>query len=160
MHDDDVWEPRLPVEHGFPEELVLALGQLRDFAASLNSDAVADAERMAFDARAHALRRELEALGLAVAGARHAARRGPARDAVEQRDRETVAAFMERRPSEVDYLREVEGLARTVADEAIDRYGSDLYETTADDPLVRALSSLARTIREVHWDGDGCLDDD
>lgn len=64
-------------------------------------------------------------------------------------------------PREPDdhYLRRVEQLAHTVCDEALGEgwltYLPDDEHQTA---LQRAINELARNLRHVHDDGDGCLD--
>jgi len=65
------------------------------------------------------------------------------------------------RPSEDEYLRIVERLANDVVDRALDEgwlmYLPDDSEQT---PLQRSINELARNLRHVHYEGDGCLDED
>lgn len=60
--------------------------------------------------------------------------------------------------SELDYLREIERLAKAVTTAAFAE-GHLTYEPDADDatPLQRAVNALAREIRHYHFPGDGCL---
>lgn len=57
-----------------------------------------------------------------------------------------------------DYLRRVEVLAHQIveraADEAWHRLDAEPPDAT---PLQRAVNELARVLRHVHFDGDGCL---
>ncbi len=50
-------------------------------------------------------------------------------------------------------------LAKAVCDEALEEgwltYLPEDYEHT---PLQRAINELARNLRHVHYEGDGCLD--
>lgn len=69
---------------------------------------------------------------------------------------------MERRPRMTDeeYYRKVEALANSVCDEA-DQEGWLSYrieEETEQTPLQRAINELARNLRHVHHEGDGCVD--
>jgi hypothetical protein len=63
-------------------------------------------------------------------------------------------------PSEQDYLRQIELLARDVVD-AAGGEGWQIYEPDPADatPLQRAINELARTIQHWHFRGDGCVDD-
>ncbi|WP_432013702.1 hypothetical protein [Streptomyces cucumeris] len=60
--------------------------------------------------------------------------------------------------SELDYLREIERLARVVTT-AASAEGHLSFEPDPDDatPLQRAVNALAREIRHYHFPGDGCL---
>ncbi|MFI7014195.1 hypothetical protein [Streptomyces sp. NPDC050164] len=60
--------------------------------------------------------------------------------------------------SELDYLREIERLARAVT-AAASAEGHLSYAPDPDDatPLQRAVNALAREIRHYHFPGDGCL---
>ena len=64
------------------------------------------------------------------------------------------------RTSEAEYLQTVERLAREVTARASDegwlRYGPDDGDQS---PLQQAVNELARSIRHVHYEGDGCLDE-
>lgn len=75
----------------------------------------------------------------------------------------TVDEVQERPPrrSEEDYLKRVEELAKVVCDEASEE-GWLTYLPDDDDqtPLQRAINELARNLRHVHYEGDGCLDED
>ncbi|MFI9503817.1 hypothetical protein [Nocardia sp. NPDC052566] len=61
---------------------------------------------------------------------------------------------------ELAYLRRVELLAHAVCDSALDEgwlsYAPDSEDAT---PLQRATNELARNLRHVHFEGDGCLSD-
>jgi hypothetical protein len=63
--------------------------------------------------------------------------------------------------SEADYLRQVELLARDIADRALDegwlRYAPDPDDAT---PLQRAVNAMARQLRHYHFEDDGCADPD
>lgn len=58
-----------------------------------------------------------------------------------------------------DYLRKVETLAHDVVRRALDEgwlsYAEDPPDATE---LHRAVNELARYLRHVHYDGDGCVD--
>jgi hypothetical protein len=60
---------------------------------------------------------------------------------------------------EVGYLRRIESLAREVVDCAANEgwlsYALDPGDATQ---LQRTVNELARNLRHVHYDGDGCLD--
>ncbi|KAA2256919.1 hypothetical protein F0L68_25825 [Solihabitans fulvus] len=63
--------------------------------------------------------------------------------------------------TEAEYLREIEQLARAVADAA----GGEDWFTYGEEPpgatrLHRAVNRLARSVRRHHFDGDGCLPDE
>ncbi|MFI5796020.1 hypothetical protein [Streptomyces sp. NPDC051677] len=60
--------------------------------------------------------------------------------------------------SELDYLREIERLAKAVTT-AASAEGRLSYEPDPEDatPLQRAVNALAREIRHYHFPGDGCL---
>jgi hypothetical protein len=64
------------------------------------------------------------------------------------------------RLSHDEYLAQVERLAHAVCNEAVSEGWLDL--TTESDEghtaLQRSINELARTLRHVHYDGDGCLD--
>ncbi|GIM88642.1 hypothetical protein [Paractinoplanes toevensis] len=68
--------------------------------------------------------------------------------------------MIEPEPSESDYLRQLELAARDVVhaaqDEGWQTYGPDPDEATS---LHRAVNELARHIRRMHFDGDGCVED-
>lgn len=59
-----------------------------------------------------------------------------------------------------EYLRLVETLAHDVAERAFEEgwltYGPGDEDQT---PLQRSINEMARSLRHVHHDGDGCLDD-
>ena len=63
--------------------------------------------------------------------------------------------------SELDYLRQIELLARDVTDRAFDEgwlsYPPDPSDATS---LQRAVNELARTLRAWHFPGDGCVEED
>lgn len=63
------------------------------------------------------------------------------------------------RSNDIDYLRSVERLANEVCDRALEEgwltYLPDDYEQS---PLQRSINELARNLRHVHFDGDGCLE--
>ncbi len=75
----------------------------------------------------------------------------------------TVDEVQDRPPrlSDEDYLKKVEELANVVCDEALEE-GWLTYLPDDDDqtPLQRAINELARNLRHVHHEGDGCLDQD
>jgi hypothetical protein len=80
------------------------------------------------------------------------------------RDPGTHVTAMSRGPSRADdesYLRAVEGLARRVCEEAHrERWLMYLPEDAEQTPLQRSTNELARHLRHVHYDGDGCVDGD
>lgn len=60
-----------------------------------------------------------------------------------------------------EYLRKVEVLAHDVCEEAaVEGWLSYEPDPPAASPIQRAVNELARNLRHVHYDGDGCLDDD
>jgi hypothetical protein len=63
------------------------------------------------------------------------------------------------RTEDEDYLRKVEAGAQQVVERATEEgwlsYASDPVGATG---LQRAVNDLARSLRHVHFDGDGCLD--
>jgi hypothetical protein len=61
---------------------------------------------------------------------------------------------------EISYLRQIEALANEVVDCADDE-GWLSYEPDPDDatPLQRTVNKIARTLRYVHYEGDGCIDE-
>jgi hypothetical protein len=61
------------------------------------------------------------------------------------------------RPSELAYLRNVERLANALCDAAADE---DWYLADGGSPLQEAVNELAKSLRHVHFEGDGCLADD
>ncbi|MBO1414934.1 hypothetical protein [Streptomyces sp. FH025] len=63
--------------------------------------------------------------------------------------------------SELEYLREIERLARAVTG-AASAEGWLSYEPEAEDAtrLQRAVNALAREIRHYHFPGDGCLSEE
>jgi len=65
------------------------------------------------------------------------------------------------RQTELEYLKRVEELANLVCDEALEE-GWLSYEPDPPDatPLQKRINELARNLRHVHYEGDGCLDDD
>ena len=65
------------------------------------------------------------------------------------------------RADDATYLRRVEVLADRVCQEALSE-GWLMYlpEDAHQTPLQRAVNELARNIRHVHYEGDGCVDDD
>ncbi|GAB0105179.1 hypothetical protein JMUB6875_41570 [Nocardia sp. JMUB6875] len=60
---------------------------------------------------------------------------------------------------ECAYLRRIERLAHEVCDHALGEgwlsYAPDPSDST---PLQRAVNELARNLRHIHHEGDGCLD--
>ena len=75
----------------------------------------------------------------------------------------TVDEVRDRPPcvSDDDYLRKVEELANVVCDEALEeRWLTYLPDDDDQTPLRRAINELARNLRRVHYEGDGCLDQD
>ena len=75
------------------------------------------------------------------------------------RDEEILAAFLARRPSEEEYLRRVESLARAVALAAYDERGASSFKVEeAKTPLELAVAELSRSLRSYHQEGDGCVD--
>jgi len=67
---------------------------------------------------------------------------------------------MAERATDAEYLRTVELLAHDVVERAFDE-GWLSYTPEDDDhtPLQRSINELARNLRHVHHDGDGCLDE-
>ena len=63
------------------------------------------------------------------------------------------------RPTDEEYLQHVERLANEVVDEAC-REGWLMYlpDDGAQTALQRSINELARNLRHVHFEGDGCLD--
>ena len=74
----------------------------------------------------------------------------------------TVGGVEERLPrlSDEDYLKHVEQLANVVCDAAFDEgwltFGPD---DAGQSPLQQAINELARNLRFLHCEGDGCLDE-
>jgi hypothetical protein len=65
------------------------------------------------------------------------------------------------RRSDEDYLNRVEELAKVVCDEASEEGWLTYLPDDADQtPLQRAINELARNLRHVHYEGDGCVDED
>ena len=64
------------------------------------------------------------------------------------------------RQTDHDYLLSVERLANDVCDRAHEEgwltYGPEDQDQS---PLQQAVNELARNLRHVHFEGDGCLDD-
>ena len=62
--------------------------------------------------------------------------------------------------NDVEYLRRIEQRARVVVDEASAEGWLTYIEGDDHDqcPLQQAVNELARHIRYVHYEGDGCLD--
>src|SRR5207302_1754066 len=59
------------------------------------------------------------------------------------------------------YLEKVEELANAVCDEASEEgWLTYLPGDSNQTPLQRAINELARNLRHVHYEGDGCLDDE
>lgn len=59
------------------------------------------------------------------------------------------------------YLRRVEELAGRVCEAALtEGWLMYLPDDSDQTPLQKAINELARNIRHVHYDGDGCMDDD
>lgn len=60
--------------------------------------------------------------------------------------------------SDDEYLREIEVLANAVCDRAFD-VGWLTFSAEDDDQsrLQQAVNELARNLRHVHYEGDGCL---
>ncbi len=64
------------------------------------------------------------------------------------------------RLSDEDYLKRVEGLANVVCDEGFEEgWLTYLPDDHDQRPLQRAINELARNLRHVHYEGDGCLDE-
>ena len=66
---------------------------------------------------------------------------------------------MPQQNSEISYLRRIESLAHDVVNCALDEgwlsYMPDPDETT---PLQRTVNEIARNLRHIHHEADGCLD--
>ncbi len=63
--------------------------------------------------------------------------------------------------SDEDYLKRVEELANVVCDEALEEGWLTYLPHDGDQtPLQWAINELARNLRHVHYEGDGCLDED
>lgn len=61
------------------------------------------------------------------------------------------------RRSQEDYLAEVERLANVVVQEAFgEGWLTFLPEDDEETPLRRSINELARNLRHVHYEGDGC----
>lgn len=57
------------------------------------------------------------------------------------------------------YLNRIESLANVVCDRALDEgWLTFLPEDQDQTPLQQAINELARHLRSIHTDGDGCLD--
>lgn len=66
-----------------------------------------------------------------------------------------------RQADEDTYLRRVEVLADRVCQEALSEgWLTYLPEDADQTPLQRAINELARSLRRVHYEGDGCVDGD
>ena len=65
------------------------------------------------------------------------------------------------RKSDLEYLRDVERLAKSVVDRAADE-GWQTFRPQDDQltPLQRSINEMARHLRYLHYEGDGCLDHD
>lgn len=63
-----------------------------------------------------------------------------------------------RRASEIDYLRKVEALADVVCDAAFEEGWLAAPDDRPLTPLQRAIEDLAKNLRHVHYEGDGCLE--
>lgn len=75
----------------------------------------------------------------------------------------TVDEVQDRPPrlSDEDYLKKVEELANVVCDKALEEgWLTCLPDDDDHTPLQRAINELARNLRHVHYEGDGCLDQD
>jgi hypothetical protein len=59
------------------------------------------------------------------------------------------------------YLSKVEQLAHAVVEAACEEESFEVFLDDGDKtPLQRSISQLAREVRIVHWEGDGCFDHD
>ena len=68
---------------------------------------------------------------------------------------------MASRPSDEEYHQVIEQLAQQVIDRAEDEGWLTYLPDDADQtPLQQAINELARNLRRVHSDGDGCLEGD
>ena len=70
-----------------------------------------------------------------------------------------VSDVTQNRDDDIDYLQRIESLAK----EVVDRAASEGWLTYQPDPqtatpLQRSVNELARHLRHVHHEGDGCLD--
>lgn len=65
---------------------------------------------------------------------------------------------MDRNEPDVEYLRRIEALCQVVVGRAFDEgWLTYLPEDEAQTPLQQAVNEVARHLRHVHYDGDGCL---
>jgi len=72
-----------------------------------------------------------------------------------------VSGRSTRRLSEDEYLREIERLAKDLVTEAIHEDSFEVYlDQGPKTPLQRAITRLARSLRGVHYRGDGCIPDE
>ncbi len=60
------------------------------------------------------------------------------------------------RESEIDYLHKIEGLSSLVRDRASDEGWLTYLDDAEQSPLQQAINELARHLRHIHFDGDGC----
>ena len=59
--------------------------------------------------------------------------------------------------SEIDYLRKIEGLSNVVRDRASDEgWLTYLDDDAEQSSLQQAINELARHLRHIHFEGDGC----
>ncbi len=66
-----------------------------------------------------------------------------------------------RRPvqPDIEYCDTLESLAWDAVNAAYDEYGDELRATAeSGPPLQRAIVELANSLRQYHYDGDGCLE--
>jgi hypothetical protein len=66
---------------------------------------------------------------------------------------------VDREEPDVEYYRRIEALSKDVCDRALDEgWLTYLPEDESQTALQQAVNELARHLRHVHHDGDGCLD--
>lgn len=79
----------------------------------------------------------------------------------DERSEQIIASFLAGRPSEDEYLRHVESLAHAVSRAAFEEHGASIWcVEEAKTPLQLAITELCVNLRSVHYEGDGCLDED
>ena len=60
--------------------------------------------------------------------------------------------------SDDEYLRKIEVLANAVCDRAFDEGWLTFSPEDDDQSRLQAVNELARNLRQVHHEGDGCLE--
>jgi len=87
----------------------------------------------------------------------------PTEEEGERRERidEVARRVLASRPTEDEYLREIEQLAHELVEAACSLYGgSRVFSLEGEkNDLDRAITKIAQALRMVHTAGDGCVDD-